>query len=416
VRNEAGREIIARAHRHRDRLSPRERLFAEVEYQREVLRDPRAEREALDRLLAESPDDRDGLIRSVWTRLANGEVAAAREDLRALLAVDSTSALAVELTAVVAGAEGDYDAAERAIDRYAGFFPADSLYLLSMRGELAAARGDLDEGEAFYSRLRDQGRGTPWEARAIDWGLARFARLRGRLRRYVELQAEAARLTGVADAERRMGNLVLPVRVRAWFGAPFEPELDALRRALAGALADSLTDASPMLLDLSATLAMAGDAAGARRYVDRWLEEADSIDRAAQAVGLLNARGEIAIAERRGDAALEAFLAARTRPCASCRQVDIGRAHELAGRPDAARAAYSAFLDGRGFDRLFFDSNGLPVVLQRLAALEEAAGRTERARLLYARFIELWEDADPDLQPRVDAARRRLQTLVDREG
>jgi tetratricopeptide (TPR) repeat protein len=163
-------------------------------------------------------------------------------------------------------------------------------------------------------------------------------------------------------------------------------------------------------------LALAGDAAAARRYLDRWLADADSIDMAANTLGLWNARGEIAMAEGRGEDALEAFLAARLRPCTSCRQVDIGRAHELAGRPDAARAAYSAFLDGRGFDRLFFDSNGLPVVLQRLAALEEAAGRTERARLLYARFIELWEDADPDLRPRVDAARRRLQTLVDREG
>ena len=416
VRNQAGREIIARAYRHRDRLSPRERLFVEVEYQREVLRDPRGEREALDRLLAESPADRDGLIRSLWTRVANGELAAARDELRALLAVDSTSALAVELMAVVAAAEGDYDAAERAIDRYEALVPADPLYPLSMRGDLAAARGELDEAEAFYARLRDDGRGTPYEARAIEWGLARLARMRGRLQRYLELQAEAARLTGVPDAERRVANLVLPVRARAWFDAPIQAELGALRSGLAGGLADSLAAASPTLLDISATLALAGDAPAAGRYLDRWLAEADSIDRVAQTVGVWNARGEIAMAQGRGEAALEAFLAARVRPCPSCRQVDLGRAYELAGKPDSARAAYSAFLEGKGLDRLVFESTNLAVALQRLAALEEAAGRTERARLLYARFIELWEDADPDLQPQVDAARRRLQTLVDREG
>lgn len=416
VRDEAGRELIARAHRHRDRLSPRERLFAEAEYQRQVLRDPRGEREALDRLLSEFPDDRDGLIRSVWAHEANGEVTAAREDLRTLLTVDSTSALAVELIAVVAAAEGDYDAAERAVDRYETLAPSDSMYPLVLRADLAAARGDLDAAEALYSRLRDTGRGTVYEARAIDWGLSQLARMRGNLGRYITLEREAARLTGVPETERRLDSLIVPVRVRAWFGAPFQEDLAALRRGLADGLVDALDGASPTLLDLSATLALAGDAAGARRYLDRWLAEADSIDLTAETLSVWNARGEIAMAEGRGDDALEAFLAARIWPCASCRQVDIGRAHELAGRADAARAAYTAFLDGKGMNRIFLESNQLAIALQRLASLDEAAGNTERARLLYARFLELWEDADPDLQPQVDAARRSLQRLVDRAG
>ena len=44
-------------------------------------------------------------------------------------------------------------------------------------------------------------------------------------------------------------------------------------------------------------------------------------------------------------------------------------------------------------------------------ALEEARGDAEAARLRYKRFIELWEDADPELQPRVEAARRAISAL-----
>jgi hypothetical protein len=34
----------------------------------------------------------------------------------------------------------------------------------------------------------------------------------------------------------------------------------------------------------------------------------------------------------------------------------------------------------------------------------------------YARFVELWKDADPDLQPHVRKARARMIELQRREG
>ena len=35
----------------------------------------------------------------------------------------------------------------------------------------------------------------------------------------------------------------------------------------------------------------------------------------------------------------------------------------------------------------------------------------EKAAEHYARFVDLWKDADPELQPRVEAAQRRIDLL-----
>ncbi len=41
----------------------------------------------------------------------------------------------------------------------------------------------------------------------------------------------------------------------------------------------------------------------------------------------------------------------------------------------------------------------------------EQRGNTERAIYYYGKLVELWKDADPELQPRVEAARRAIAAL-----
>ncbi len=47
----------------------------------------------------------------------------------------------------------------------------------------------------------------------------------------------------------------------------------------------------------------------------------------------------------------------------------------------------------------------------QLAAALEAAGEPDRAIIEYEKFLEDWKDADPELQPRVEAARRAISAL-----
>lgn len=53
---------------------------------------------------------------------------------------------------------------------------------------------------------------------------------------------------------------------------------------------------------------------------------------------------------------------------------------------------------------------------EALAKIYESKGQTARAAELYRDFIELWKAADPELQPRVQAARVRLRALELVEG
>jgi hypothetical protein len=83
---------------------------------------------------------------------------------------------------------------------------------------------------------------------------------------------------------------------------------------------------------------------------------------------------------------------------------------------DSAIARYEVSLDhGEAFG-LDGSTRQIPITLERLARLYDARGDLEQAAGYYGRFVELWADADPDLQPRVEAARARLEEIVRERG
>jgi hypothetical protein len=53
----------------------------------------------------------------------------------------------------------------------------------------------------------------------------------------------------------------------------------------------------------------------------------------------------------------------------------------------------------------------LPVVYERLGDLYEQRGDTAKAIYYYGKLVDLWKDADPELQPRVETARRAIEAL-----
>jgi tetratricopeptide (TPR) repeat protein len=103
--------------------------------------------------------------------------------------------------------------------------------------------------------------------------------------------------------------------------------------------------------------------------------------------------------------------------CDVCQLDLLAAAHADAGNTARAIALYERFLGTRWAWRTAdSDAEGLGHALLRLAALYEDAGDLEAAARNYARFVELWQDADPELQPRVTDARARLQRIVGRRG
>jgi hypothetical protein len=79
-------------------------------------------------------------------------------------------------------------------------------------------------------------------------------------------------------------------------------------------------------------------------------------------------------------------------------------------------AVYERYVTTPALFRIFGDGVWLPGIHYRLAELYEARGDRQRAAEHYGRFVTLWKDADPSLQPRVAEARRRLQGVTSERG
>jgi len=123
--------------------------------------------------------------------------------------------------------------------------------------------------------------------------------------------------------------------------------------------------------------------------------------------------GEVALAEGRPLDALAKFRAYDQKVdfCTICALNPLGRAYELAGQPDSAIAVYERYLSTSWLYRIRQDSEWLASTYERLGDLYEQRADTTGALRYYAKLIDLWRDSDPELQPRVEAARRAIEAL-----
>jgi tetratricopeptide (TPR) repeat protein len=78
-----------------------------------------------------------------------------------------------------------------------------------------------------------------------------------------------------------------------------------------------------------------------------------------------------------------------------------------AGRYEEA-LGWLAHLGEVGFAELSY----VPAATLRVAEIHEAMGQSAQAAAHYARFVEMWRDADPELQPIVEEARANFRRLV----
>ena len=150
----------------------------------------------------------------------------------------------------------------------------------------------------------------------------------------------------------------------------------------------------------------------AREFLAEYEATIDVELRRANAEGVHHSVGNIALAEERYDDAIAEYrLWDERTSCSICALAAIGYAYDLAQEPDSAIANYEQFLARPWLGRLFLDGIFRAYTHERLGALYEERGETDKALLYYGRFVELWQDADPELQPRVEAARRAIAVL-----
>jgi tetratricopeptide (TPR) repeat protein len=127
------------------------------------------------------------------------------------------------------------------------------------------------------------------------------------------------------------------------------------------------------------------------------------------------AEGYIAQVEGRKTDALAAFRALYDEggACNICGLYELAGVFDSMGQADSAIALYErAISTPATFGRLFGDGPTLAPSLKRLGELYEARGDRKKAADYYGRFVELWKDADPELQPGVKEVRARLARLA----
>ena len=82
------------------------------------------------------------------------------------------------------------------------------------------------------------------------------------------------------------------------------------------------------------------------------------------------------------------------------------------GSIPACAMAIERFVTTPSLWRVYGDQLMLARTYKRLGELYEARGERAEAREYYGRFVELWKDADPELQPVVRDVRARIARLA----
>lgn len=191
-----------------------------------------------------------------------------------------------------------------------------------------------------------------------------------------------------------------------------------LRAALERHPLETLDPLDRPYLPLARAYAMAGEPEQARVLIAAFRGEVpEHLQKSLFGDDLGYAEGYVALADGDYDAAAARFRSMKVGLCAICGVAELALALDRAGQADSAVVAYERFVALPALVRaLGADDAFLAPSLERLGQLYDERGDWEKAAEYYARFVELWKEADPELQPRVEVAQRRLNEIFAERG
>ncbi|MFI5311934.1 MAG: tetratricopeptide repeat protein [Gemmatimonadales bacterium] len=281
-------------------------------------------------------------------------------------------------------------------------------------------RGRFDEAQ----RQLDSARGVR-DDRDPSWApeaAAELALLRGQLGRW--RQYRALRIA-TDSAVGRKPSAVLEAASELGVAASVRGDAAAERKKLEDALTRTplrtLPDAERPDLQVAWSFAAAGHPDRARAVLSEFRTSVrdTALLRSVQP-DVHNALGMIALAEKKPQDALAEFRRGDSLPDGpatwAVRTLPryLGLAFDAANQPDSAIAQYEKYVSTPDLwiGEELGEPTSLPAIRERLGQLYEAKGNADKAAEHYRAFIELWKNADTELQPRVNAARERLRKLT----
>jgi eukaryotic-like serine/threonine-protein kinase len=323
--------------------------------------------------------------------------------------------------------QGHWAQAESSVMLAERRFPDNSLRRWT-RDYLMYHAGAFDSLDRYTDSVRQHGR-ADLRAQAANHA-ANLALVRGQVKRAFALYME-----GSSDAAAT-GTVPNPLADSA---SRIRMEIAALGDAPRGAQRmDALLTRTPLssmsvedrpYFSVARTYARLGRPDRSRAILaDYERDVRDTVFKRAQQPALHDALGEIALAENKPSDAIAEFRRGDVLPdgpahgCIVCLVVNLARAFDAAHQTDSAIVHYEKFLTTPYFERMDFplfvqftdptDPIYLAGVQRRLGELYEAKSDTAKAVAHYRAFVELWKNADPELQPRVAEVKRRVEALT----
>ena len=400
------------AFNHRDRLPPIERDLAIAYYYWVVEYDPDKVTSAYRSVLSTDPENGIALNNLSLVYIRQRRWAAAESLVTQGLALRGFQTGALYVNAVETRvAQGKYAAAAQAIDQFAQSRSPTNPLVWWMRTGLAASQRDFDGSEVYARRLAQlQDVGFQEGSGVMLLGLDE---IRGKLS-----AAQADLRQALAAAERRglPGNYIVYVITEAFAEIRYRGATAAAIVAVEAALKrypfSSMPAADRPYLQLAAFYALSGQPVRGRALLTEYEREVPETVRRGQP-GRLGAAAAIAFSEGRLPDAIAGFRAWYDEDnCAACGLFELARAYERSGQPDSALAVYERSINSTGANLLFDQATTLAPTYRRLGELYEDRGQLDKARDYYGRFIDLWKNADPELQPLVRDVRQRLVRLT----
>ena len=281
------------------------------------------------------------------------------------------------------------------------------------------AKQDLRPADSIARAIQTIAR-TQRQGSRSAWSLATTAMLRGKVREALRWRTEG-HLT-VYRANKATDRLLLAAIDSALGIALFHQDIDGaratIRRGLARHPIAEMPPASRPWDELALVAAYTRDPQLAQTTVSGFEKDLPQLGVMYADARVAYQRALLALATSRYDQAARGFQEAMPgvpsfyEPLVTISTAD---ALDLAGKPDSAILHYEAFIarpDLIGDTQALFRAGAH----KRLGELYEAKGETAKAESHYMQFVELWKDADPELQPKVREVRDRLARLRRRQG
>jgi tetratricopeptide (TPR) repeat protein/tRNA A-37 threonylcarbamoyl transferase component Bud32 len=364
-------DAFTKAYEHRDRLTERERYLAMAAYESHVKGDDNRAIQAYEAMLRLNPEDSWALNNLGVQYDAHREYARAVEAYARAFELDTANSLAITNLVIAYANNGDLPGADSAISIAIRLFPANPT-VAERQAQLAYAKGEHDHLLAIVDSLQDVSRSSYWRDFRVN--LIRSFAHAGR-GKPGEFRQHFANVTAYLERAGLHGNSLnittAAVRYELLVRGDRDDVLSRLETALERNPLDEIPPAERPYGSLAGSFAAFGQVERARQLIDE--------------------------AERVLDQGL-------------LRQASPG----LPGQPDSAIAVFERYAHSPNAytSRLIYDAGWLPSVYVQLGELYEERGDRGSAAHYYNEFVELWTDADPELQPQVEEVRQRIARLV----